>query len=90
MFGLGFVSPNSMALALQNHPRSTGTASVFLGSSQNFFRAAIAPTVGIGGSHDPLPMGLVMTGLAGSTNVIRCVLTLRQPKAVLLEQASDL
>ncbi|MGH9920019.1 MAG: multidrug effflux MFS transporter, partial [Nitrososphaerales archaeon] len=34
MFGLGFVGPNAMALAMQNHPSSAGAASALLGSAQ--------------------------------------------------------
>jgi DHA1 family bicyclomycin/chloramphenicol resistance-like MFS transporter len=74
LFGLGFVSPNAMALALQNHPNSAGAASALLGSGQFLFGAGLAPLAGIGGSHDALPMGILMTVLAGGAAAVRVAL----------------
>jgi DHA1 family bicyclomycin/chloramphenicol resistance-like MFS transporter len=71
MFGLGFVGPNSMALALQNHPNAAGAASALLGSAQFLFAAAVAPIVGVAGSHTALPMALVMAALASVAVIVR-------------------
>jgi DHA1 family bicyclomycin/chloramphenicol resistance-like MFS transporter len=71
MFGLGFVGPNSMALAMQNHPESAGAAAALLGCAQFLVAAAIAPLVGIAGDHTALPMGLVIAGLTVGAVVVR-------------------
>jgi MFS transporter, DHA1 family, multidrug resistance protein len=71
LFGLGFVSPNAMALAMQNHPNAAGVASALLGSCQFLFGAAVAPIVGIAGNHDATPMGIMMVGLAAAALVLR-------------------
>jgi MFS transporter, DHA1 family, multidrug resistance protein len=85
LFGLGFVGPNAMALALQNHAESAGAASALLGSGQFLFGAGLAPLAGIGGSHDALPMGVLMVVLAGGATVVRATLL----KAVPKETAED-
>jgi len=71
MFGLGFVGPNTMTLAMQNHPSSAGVASALLGSAQFLFAAAIAPLVGIAGNHTAIPMGLVIAGLTVGAVIVR-------------------
>jgi MFS transporter, DHA1 family, multidrug resistance protein len=75
LFGLGFVSPNATALALQNHAESAGAASALLGSEQFFFGALIAPLAGIRGTHDALPMAILMMTLAGAAVVVRATLS---------------
>jgi DHA1 family bicyclomycin/chloramphenicol resistance-like MFS transporter len=74
LFGLGFVGPNAMALAMQNHPTAAGVASALLGSSQFLFGAAVAPIVGIAGNHDAAPMGITMVGLAAAALLLRLTL----------------
>ena len=74
LFGLGFVTPNATALALQNHPNSAGAASALMGSAQFLFGAALAPLAGIGGTHDALPMAILMMSLAGGATVVRVTL----------------
>jgi DHA1 family bicyclomycin/chloramphenicol resistance-like MFS transporter len=71
LFGLGFVTPNATALALQNHPQSAGAASALLGSAQFLVGAGLAPLAGIGGNHDALPMGILMMSLAGGATAVR-------------------
>jgi DHA1 family bicyclomycin/chloramphenicol resistance-like MFS transporter len=71
LFGLGFVTPNATALALQNHPQSAGAASALLGSAQFLVGAGLAPLAGIGGNHDALPMGILMMSLAGGAIAVR-------------------
>jgi DHA1 family bicyclomycin/chloramphenicol resistance-like MFS transporter len=85
LFGLGFLNPNATALALQNHARSAGAASALLGSGQFFFGALIAPLAGIRGTHDALPMAILMMVLAGSAVAVRASL----PKAKAAELVLD-
>jgi DHA1 family bicyclomycin/chloramphenicol resistance-like MFS transporter len=63
MSGLGFVGPNSQALALQRYPEAAGTASAVLGSFQFVMAAIVAPLAGLGGTADALPMALLITAL---------------------------
>jgi DHA1 family bicyclomycin/chloramphenicol resistance-like MFS transporter len=64
--GIGFVMPNSTALALADHPEAAGTASAMLGAIQFVVGAAAAPVVGAFTDGTALPMALVIaaTGLA--------------------------
>lgn len=71
LFGLGFLNPNAMALAMQSHPESAGTASALFGSAQFLFGAAVAPLVGVAGNHSALPMGIVMAALTTGAVVVR-------------------
>jgi DHA1 family bicyclomycin/chloramphenicol resistance-like MFS transporter len=87
LFGLGFVSPNAMALAMQNHASSAGGASALLGSCQFLFAAVVAPVVGIAGNRSALPMGFLMVGLAFGALIVRFTVPRREPSvAVLLEE----
>jgi len=63
MFSLGFVMPNSTALALSRHPEAAGTASALLGALQMGSGAVVAPVVGIAGTGTALPMASVMAAL---------------------------
>ena len=74
LFGLGFLNPNAMALAMHNHPDSAGTASALFGSAQFLLGAAVAPLVGVAGNRNALPMGIVMAGLTAGAVVVRCLL----------------
>ncbi|HEV7680171.1 MAG TPA: Bcr/CflA family multidrug efflux MFS transporter [Candidatus Dormibacteraeota bacterium] len=76
MTGLGFVIPNSTALALSRHPRAAGTASALLGAMQMGSGAVVAPLVGIAGSGTALPMAVVMAAL-GLTAVVSLVVLTR-------------
>jgi DHA1 family bicyclomycin/chloramphenicol resistance-like MFS transporter len=87
LFGLGFVSPNAMALAMQNHPRAAGVASALLGSSQFLFGAAVAPIVGVAGDHDAVPMGVTMVALAAAALVLRFSLPRRSGAVGALPEA---
>jgi DHA1 family bicyclomycin/chloramphenicol resistance-like MFS transporter len=83
MFGLGFVNPNAMALAMQNHPSSAGAASALLGGAQFLVGATVAPLAGIEGSHDAFPMGVLMAALAVGAFVVRSILPTRSPHAMM-------
>lgn len=71
LFGLGFLNPNAMALAMQRHPQAAGTASALFGSAQFLCGAAVAPLVGIAGNHSALPMGIVMASLTAGAVLVR-------------------
>jgi len=85
LFGLGFVSPNALALAMQNHANAAGVASALLGSLQFLVGATVAPIVGVSGNHDALPMGFVMVGLAGAAILLRFSLPPRSSVSVATE-----
>jgi DHA1 family bicyclomycin/chloramphenicol resistance-like MFS transporter len=86
LFGLGFVSPNATALALQNHAQSAGAASALLGSEQFLFGALIAPLAGIRGTHDALPMAILMMALAGGAVVVRSTLPRGTTEELVLDE----
>jgi DHA1 family bicyclomycin/chloramphenicol resistance-like MFS transporter len=63
---LGLVGPNTTALALVGHPRTAGSASALLGSSQFVTGAAVAPLVGLAGTRSAVPMAIVMAACGAS------------------------
>jgi MFS transporter, DHA1 family, multidrug resistance protein len=56
----GIVFPNGTAVAMAGQERALGAASALLGLSQFGCGAIVAPLVGVGGSHDALPMAIVI------------------------------
>jgi DHA1 family bicyclomycin/chloramphenicol resistance-like MFS transporter len=60
----GIVFPNGTAVALAEQESALGSASALLGVGQFGTGALIAPLVGVGGSHDALPMAIVI-GVCG-------------------------
>lgn len=56
----GLALSNGVAAAMAGRPEALGTASALLGLTQFGLGAAVAPLVGLGGTHDALPMGIVM------------------------------
>lgn len=79
MFCVGFVTPNAMALALDDFPHAAGSASALIGLLQFSMGAALAPLVGIAGNHDALPMALCM--FASAAGAISVRLALIRPSA---------
>jgi DHA1 family bicyclomycin/chloramphenicol resistance-like MFS transporter len=65
----GIVLPNGTAAALAEQERALGAASALLGLGQFGIGAVVAPLVGLGGSHDALPMAVVIAvaGVAALT-----------------------
>ncbi|HEY2259752.1 MAG TPA: multidrug effflux MFS transporter [Solirubrobacteraceae bacterium] len=65
----GLVLPNGTAAALAEQEGALGAASALLGLGQFGFGAVVAPLVGLGGSHDALPMAVVIAvaGVAAIT-----------------------
>jgi DHA1 family bicyclomycin/chloramphenicol resistance-like MFS transporter len=76
----GLLAPNSMALALAEHPRSAGSASALLGATQFVVGAAVAPLVGIAGGSSAVPMALVMAACACG-GLLPFLLLTRRPTA---------
>jgi MFS transporter, DHA1 family, multidrug resistance protein len=56
----GIVLPNGTASAMTEQSASLGAASALLGLGQFGCGAIVAPLVGLGGSHDALPMAIVI------------------------------
>lgn len=71
LFGCGFINPNALALAMQHRPDAAGSASALFGCAQFLLGALAAPLVGLGGDHDPVPMGVVVAVLAAGAAVVR-------------------
>jgi MFS transporter, DHA1 family, multidrug resistance protein len=62
---VGLVYPNATAVALAEQEGTLGSASALLGMGQFGTGAVIAPLVGLGGSHDALPMAILI-GVCGT------------------------
>lgn len=60
LFWLGFLNPNTAALALEPFKKNAGTASAMLGSFQMVFSAAASALVSIFHNGTPLPMAVFM------------------------------
>lgn len=57
---VGLVYPNATAVALAEREGALGSASALLGMGQFGSGALIAPLVGVAGSHDALPMAILI------------------------------
>jgi DHA1 family bicyclomycin/chloramphenicol resistance-like MFS transporter len=57
---IGLILPNSTALAMAHQQHAAGSASAMFGLGQFGVGALAAPLVGIAGSHDALPMAIVI------------------------------
>jgi len=78
MCAQGLVLPNGMAAAMASRSDALGSASGLIGLSQFGIGAAIAPLVGLGGTHDALPMGIVMVACAAVALAINLVFVRRR------------
>ncbi len=72
---LGFILPNSTALALADHPHTAGSASALIGLLQYAIGATAAPLVGIAGEDTAVPMAIVVATAATSALLIFLLLT---------------
>jgi MFS transporter, DHA1 family, multidrug resistance protein len=70
----GFVSPNAVALALDDFPHAAGSASALLGVLQFSVGAVAAPLVGVAGPHNDLPMGIAAAFFGASALTVRMAL----------------
>ncbi len=75
VFSMGFLTPNAMALALNDFPSAAGSAAALIGVLQFGIGALVAPLVGIGGNHDAVPMATVMVAMAFSAITLRLLLS---------------
>ncbi|MDQ0191388.1 DHA1 family bicyclomycin/chloramphenicol resistance-like MFS transporter [Alicyclobacillus cycloheptanicus] len=57
---VGLVSTTATSLAMQSQGQAAGSASGLLGVAQMFAGGVAAPLVGLGGSYDAVPMGIVI------------------------------
>lgn len=57
---LGFIYPNSTALALSVHPEIAGSAAAYFGTMRLGFGALATPLIALGGTVRVLPMALVI------------------------------
>jgi DHA1 family bicyclomycin/chloramphenicol resistance-like MFS transporter len=75
---VGLVQPTTMSLALADHADNAGAASGALGLAQYLIGGAVAPLVGLSGSHSALLMAVLIAALAISGGVICILLTGRR------------
>jgi len=78
MWTMGFIFPNSIALALTNYPHAAGSASAFLGLAQFATGALAAPLVGIAGEDTAIPMALIIA--IASSGALLAFTTLSRPR----------
>jgi MFS transporter, DHA1 family, multidrug resistance protein len=57
---MGATWPNTIMLALADHPQSAGAGAAAMGGSFFLVGALVAPLVGVGGKHTALPLALVI------------------------------
>jgi DHA1 family bicyclomycin/chloramphenicol resistance-like MFS transporter len=65
----GMVFPNATAVSLGEQEGALGSASALLGVGQFGTGAVVAPLVGLGGTHDALPMA-VLIGVCGVAGLV--------------------
>jgi DHA1 family bicyclomycin/chloramphenicol resistance-like MFS transporter len=74
---LGFVFPDSTALALSLHPEEAGSASAYFGTFRLGLGALATPLVGIGGAVSGLPMAIVIAASSAAALVVFAIVTAR-------------
>jgi DHA1 family bicyclomycin/chloramphenicol resistance-like MFS transporter len=79
MWTMGFIFPNSTALALTDYPHAAGSASAFLGLAQFATGAIAAPLVGIAGEDSAVPMAIIIG--AASAGALVAFTTLSRQKS---------
>jgi DHA1 family bicyclomycin/chloramphenicol resistance-like MFS transporter len=79
---LGCVLPNATALALEQFPRASGTASALFGATQFLLGALAAPLVGLGAPDTALPLTVVVVVAAACASAALAV-ACRQPPGTL-------
>ncbi len=65
VLAFGLVGPNLTAIGMALHPRTAGAASAWIGSIQFCAGGAIAPLVGVAGTHSAVPMTVVIASGVG-------------------------
>jgi DHA1 family bicyclomycin/chloramphenicol resistance-like MFS transporter len=74
---VGIVSSTGFSLAMQNQSQSAGTASALLGVLSLIFGGAVAPLVGLGGSHSAVPMGIVIAAASVGSIIVYTLMVRR-------------
>jgi DHA1 family bicyclomycin/chloramphenicol resistance-like MFS transporter len=74
---LGFVFPDSTALALSLHPDVAGSAAAYFGTFRLGLSALATPLVGIGGAVSALPMAIVIAVSSSAALVVFAALAAR-------------
>ncbi|MBV1852980.1 Bcr/CflA family multidrug efflux MFS transporter [Catellatospora tritici] len=72
---LGMLTPNAVALALEDHPHMAGTASAVMGAMQSGTGALAGPIMAALGAAGGVPMAVTMLGFACLSAVALTVLT---------------
>jgi DHA1 family bicyclomycin/chloramphenicol resistance-like MFS transporter len=78
--GFALVGPNVTALALAPYPHVAGTASALIGLMQFGIGAAVAPLVGVAGTHSAVPTATVIAALVLAAIVVLGISTWRDPE----------
>jgi DHA1 family bicyclomycin/chloramphenicol resistance-like MFS transporter len=73
------VGPNVTALALAPHPHVAGSASALIGLMQFGIGAAVAPLVGVAGTHSALPTATVIATMVAAAIAVLSVSRRRNP-----------
>jgi DHA1 family bicyclomycin/chloramphenicol resistance-like MFS transporter len=71
---LGFVLPNSTALALHDYPHAAGSASALFGLAQFGLGGAVVPLAGVAGGDTALPLGITAAVLGVASALVLPVL----------------
>jgi MFS transporter, DHA1 family, multidrug resistance protein len=72
---IGFIAPNTAALAMANYPGSAGAASALIGLFQFGIGGLVAPLAGIAGDETAVPMGVMIACLGVGALVTSRILT---------------
>jgi DHA1 family bicyclomycin/chloramphenicol resistance-like MFS transporter len=78
--GFALVGPNVTALALAPYPHVAGSASALIGLMQFGIGAAVAPLVGVAGTHSAVPTATVIAAMVLAAIVVLGVSTWRDPE----------
>jgi DHA1 family bicyclomycin/chloramphenicol resistance-like MFS transporter len=79
MASYGLVSPNVTALAMAEHPHVAGSASALMGVVQFAIGAAVAPLVGVAGTHSAVPTAIVIATMLVASFAAWIALAVRGP-----------
>ncbi len=75
---IGFIAPNTAALAMANYPDSAGAASALIGLLQFGIGGIVAPLAGVAGDETAVPMAVMIACLGIGALVTSRIMT-RQP-----------
>ncbi len=78
LVSFGLVTPNVTALALAPFPHVAGSASALMGLMQFGIGAAVAPLVGVAGSHSAVPAAIVIATMVLAAAAVLWASTFRE------------